>query len=621
MPPVPLPPAEPMTLEPLAEIARGGMGSVELARIKDGRFAGQVVALKRLHQNIAQDPEFVSMFLDEAWMTAALKHPNVMQVVAWGKDERGMFLACELVQGVALSRLLKEAKQNKEPFAERTCANIGSQICAALTAAHGLTGSDGQRLGLVHRDLTPGNVLVSFEGTVKIIDFGIAKAEERITHTRTGMLKGKPAYMAPEQAKGGKIDARADIFSFGVLMFELLAGRKPWMSKGAFDVMMEIAIQPPPNLGELRKGLNPEFVQIIHKCLEKKPDNRFSNAAEIQARFDAWRNQKGFMVDDQESLSNFVIRNSAPQILWFKQALSGDISKAAAPTFKELEELIDAEREGKDKSKRRTGSGFRPAAGAGAPPGPAAGAPPGPAAGALPSSGPPSGGPASGPPRSGASTWSQVRGPASGPVSSGPASPAQPPLQQEGAIPLVAVKPSPQPPPAGITNSSPPSSGPVSPSSAPPASSAPKPVDPMSKLVTDGGTEYLTDSSFAQALAAMRPQLNEPLPPPRPPSMPPPQLGAVKVSATPTLPSGGAPQALTTSPPAAMDANPLNASPAPQAQLQPAEPQRGGSRVSWVVLLLLVLFVGGGAFVYVARDRLHQIFDKGAPPPPSGTVK
>src|SRR4029079_2126298 len=171
-----------------------------------------------------------------------------------------------------------------------------------LAAAHNLRGQDGNMLGLVHRDLTPGNVLVTFDGVVQIIDFGIAKAEDRITHTRTGMLKGKPAYMAPEQARGGKIDGRADIFSFGVMMFELLSGRKPWMAKGAFDVMMEIASDPHPDLGELRKGLNPEFVAIAHKCLEKKPEARFNSAAEIKARLDAWLASKGFASDDQQSL-------------------------------------------------------------------------------------------------------------------------------------------------------------------------------------------------------------------------------------------------------------------------------------------------------------------------------
>ena len=204
------------------------MGSVKSSRApKGGKFNGQLLAIKRLHPNIAQDPQFVGMFLDEAWMTAALASPNVVGVAAWGNDDKGMFLAVEFVQGVSLARLIKESQINKEPFAERTVAFLGSQICAGLVAAHGVRGPDNTLLGLVHRDLTPGNLLVSFEGVLKIADFGIAKAEERITHTRTGTLKGKPSYMAPEQARGGKVDLRADLFSLGVLLFELLAGRRP----------------------------------------------------------------------------------------------------------------------------------------------------------------------------------------------------------------------------------------------------------------------------------------------------------------------------------------------------------------------------------------------------------
>jgi eukaryotic-like serine/threonine-protein kinase len=359
---LPLPAAEPMKLVPLAEIARGGMGSVELARADGGKFHAQLLAIKRLHPNIAQDPQFVGMFLDEAWMTAALQSPNVVRVAAWGNDDKGMFLAVEFVQGVSLARLIKESQTNKEPFAERSVAYLGSQICAGLSAAHAVRGPDQTLLGLVHRDLTPGNILVSFEGVVKIADFGIAKAEERITHTRTGTLKGKPSYMAPEQARGGKVDLRADLFSFGVLMFELLAGRRPWIAKSAFDVMMEIATSPPPDLRDFRKGLNPDFVQIVQKCLQKKPEERFSTAAEIQQRLDAWRQSKNFTHDDQQSLAQFVVRNSSAQIKWFEEALRGEMRRAQKLTFKELEEQIDLERE-TTAARNKPRGGVRPAAG------------------------------------------------------------------------------------------------------------------------------------------------------------------------------------------------------------------------------------------------------------------
>ncbi|NUQ79051.1 MAG: protein kinase, partial [Polyangiaceae bacterium] len=345
----PLPPAENMTLSTLAELARGGMGTVEIARVESGPLEGQLFAVKRLHGHLTQDPQFVSMFLDEAWMTAALSSKNVVKVAAWGNDEKGTFLAMELVRGVSLTRLLKEARQNGEGFAERTVAYIASEICAGLAAAHGLTGSDGALLGLVHRDLTPSNILVSFDGDVKIVDFGIAKAEERATQTQAGELKGKPGYMAPEQSRGGKVDARTDIFSFGVLMFELFAGRRPWPSKNAFEAMIGAASEPAPDLTSLRRGVSPLFAEIVHKCLEKAPENRFSSAAEIREKLDAWRSSKGFGEDDQRSLADFVRRNCTKQIAWFDRATRGELKRGGEPTFQELQEQIDEARKRAEK--------------------------------------------------------------------------------------------------------------------------------------------------------------------------------------------------------------------------------------------------------------------------------
>jgi serine/threonine protein kinase len=569
---VPLPPAEPMKLARLAEIARGGMGSVELARVEDGRLKGQIVAVKRLHPNIASDPQFVSMFLDEAWLTAALHHVNVVAVAAWGDDDRGMFLAIEFVQGVSLQRLLKESKVNKEMFAERTVANLCSQICAGLTAAHHLRGDDGAMLGLVHRDLTPGNVLVTFDGLVKIVDFGIAKAEERISHTRTGTLKGKPAYMAPEQARGGKVDARADIFSFGVLMFELLAGRRPWTAKAAFDVMMEIAGDPPPKLSELRPALNPEFIAIVEKCLEKKPEDRFSSAEEIQARLDAWRVQKGFTSDDQQSLAAFVVRNSDAQIAWYQAALRGDFIKVEkAESFKDLEEKIDAQREDTDKPKKKPPP-LRPAAGRPAPPPPAAGRP------ATPS-----------------------------PAAGRPATPA----------PADAA-----PPASG------PSPGPSPEAPAPTSSPAVSTLDasPASRLLAGAGTEYMVMSPFATGeikLPTIRPPPSK-----APPPAPPPPPGATTtassfgsgVHAAPS--SNRAPDAAFGSgvhagPPASMRLTPTadprvsNVDPRPVA----APPAAAAtSNLKLVIMLLLIALISAGSVVawqMVVRKRALS------PPPPS----
>lgn len=358
-----LPPAEALELVPLADIARGGMGMVQLCRVAGGRLDQRALAVKRLNPAIEQEPEFVNMFLDETWITATINSPHVVKVEAWGRDDYGMYLAVELVEGVSLSRLVKESKEKQEPFAERTVANIASQICDGLHAAHDLRGENGAPLGLVHRDLTPGNVLVSFNGMVKIADFGIAKAEERLTSTRIGMMKGKPAYMAPEQARGGSIDARADLFALGVVIFELLSGRRPWLGTNDLETLVNVSTKDPPKLLELR-NVSPVFVEIVESCLRKNPEQRLGSAREVKAKLDSWRRERGFDADDSASFAAFVQRNTPQQQAWFRQALGGQLKRGGV-TFMDLEANIDKGR------KRATGGTSAPASGV-APSAPAA---------------------------------------------------------------------------------------------------------------------------------------------------------------------------------------------------------------------------------------------------------
>ncbi|NUP11517.1 MAG: serine/threonine protein kinase [Polyangiaceae bacterium] len=355
-----LPPAEEIRLLPLADIARGGMGIVQLCRATDGRLSGRALAVKRLNPALEEEPEFVNMFLDETWITATINSPHVVRVEAWGRDAEGLFLAVELVEGVSLSRLIKESKEKQEPFAERTVAQIALQVCDGLIAAHELRGENGATLGLVHRDLTPGNVLVSFDGVVKIADFGIAKAEERLTSTRIGMMKGKPAYMAPEQARGGGIDARADLFALGVVIFELLAGRRPWLGNNDLETLVNVTTKEPPDLAEFRKTSS-IFTEIVTRCLRKNPNERFGSAAEVKDLLDAWRRERGFDRDDRESLAAFVRRNTQMQQAWFREALGGELQSGGV-TFMDLEARIDkGRRHGESSSKHRpVGQGSAP---------------------------------------------------------------------------------------------------------------------------------------------------------------------------------------------------------------------------------------------------------------------
>jgi serine/threonine-protein kinase len=313
-----------IAFELLAEIASGETARVDLCRAAGP--AGELIAVKRLHPHVAEDPALAAMFLDEVWMTAALKHPNVVEVKGWGTDGEGNYLAVELVEGVSLARLMKTVFETGEVFTERMVVFIAASICRGLAAAHALTAPDGEPLCLVHRDLTPGNVLVGFGGDVKIADFGLAKAKQRVTKTLTGLLKGKPQYMAPEQARGHEIDGRADLFALGVVMFELFAGQRPWSATSELEIMHVTASQPPHDLRELRPKIDKGLVAIVERCLQRDAAARFQSADEIRERLVEWLRVHGYLEGNEEALGRFVRRNAMRQTRWFERAIAGEFA-------------------------------------------------------------------------------------------------------------------------------------------------------------------------------------------------------------------------------------------------------------------------------------------------------
>ncbi|MRG93338.1 serine/threonine protein kinase [Polyangium spumosum] len=338
MPPPPGQDPSALSFLVLAEIAAGESARVDLCRVTHGPAEGRLVAVKRLHPHLASDPAFVAQFRDEMWMTAALRHANVVEVVGWGSDDQGLYLAVELVQGVSLARLMKTIFDTKEAFTERMVVFLARQICRGLGTAHALRAPSGEHMSLVHRDLTPGNVLCSFQGDVKITDFGLAKAKQRLTRTLTGMVKGQLEYISPEQATGNNIDARADIFSLGVMLFELFAGRRPWVAPNDMELARMLMTAPPADLFKLRPRIDRELVSIVSKCLEKDPKARFQSVAEILARLDEWLSAHGYMEDNEEALGRFVRRNAMRQMAWFERVIASQTpeikkEKPRPPTF------------------------------------------------------------------------------------------------------------------------------------------------------------------------------------------------------------------------------------------------------------------------------------------------
>ena len=312
--------------EVLAEIAVGDTAGVELCRVVEGPRDGELLAVKRLHPHIAEDPQFLDMFRDEVWMTAALKHPNVVEVVGWGHDDEGLYLGVELVRGVSLARLSKTVFETGEMFTERMVVYVASLLCDGLVTAHDLRGSDGELLGLVHRDLTPGNVLLGFEGEVKITDFGLAKAKQRLTKTLTGLLKGQPQYMAPEQIRAERLDGRTDIFALGVVLFELFSGRRPWNAANDLDAMRATSEKPHDDLLELRPKIDKALVEVVNHCLEKDPDARYQSATELRDRLREWLHVHGYHDGNKQALARFVRRNAMRQMRWFERAIAGEFT-------------------------------------------------------------------------------------------------------------------------------------------------------------------------------------------------------------------------------------------------------------------------------------------------------
>lgn len=338
--------SSPLSFEPVALLAVGALARVELCRLTSGERAGELVAVKRLAESMADEPEQLAMFQDEIWMTSLLDHPNITKLLGWGEDDDGHYLAVEFVRGVSLARLLRTVTRTGEAFTERLVVHIAANICGGLEHAHALRSSDGQFLNLVHRDLTPGNILLSFEGDVKISDFGLAKAKQRVTSTAIGMTKGDPAYMSPEQVMGKTLDGRSDLFTLGILLFELFAQRKPWVVSGVVDALDKIVNTPSPKLGDVCPKLDPALADVVDRCLAKDPAARFAGAAELHARFVEWLTLHGYD-DNRDTLGRFVRRNAMRQMRWLDRALAGDLMvDEAGPTPFELssEEPVSLDR-------------------------------------------------------------------------------------------------------------------------------------------------------------------------------------------------------------------------------------------------------------------------------------
>ena len=267
--------------ELLGRLAYGGMAEIFLAREAAHASAHRMLVIKRVLPHVAEDQHFVDMFVDEARLAMQLNHPNICHVYSFGEEEGTYYIAMEWVNGKPLSKIIRNAReQGGLPIP--VALKIIAQVADALDYAHRACDAKGEPLGIVHRDVSPQNIMVSYDGAVKLLDFGIAKASSHSTRTEAGVIKGKFAYMSPQQCVGEPIDGRADVFALGVCLFEALTGKNPFRRKTEFETMTMIVGDKAPSARERRPELSEEVEAIIQKALMKQPELRYQSAGEMQ---------------------------------------------------------------------------------------------------------------------------------------------------------------------------------------------------------------------------------------------------------------------------------------------------------------------------------------------------
>jgi serine/threonine protein kinase len=290
----------------LERVAAGGMAEVFRAKRKGVEGFEKVVAVKRIHSHLSTNHDFVEMFIAEAKMVASLSHPNIVQIFDLGKIEDSYYIAMEFVEGRDLRTILTRARNRGTLLGVDLAALIASRVGAALEYAHRNRNPEGRELRIVHRDVSPQNILVSNEGEVKLVDFGIAKAATKASHTDSGSLRGKLLYMSPEQAWGRPVDKRSDLFSLGAVFFEILTGHLLFSGSSEMSILERVreARFVPPS------ALNPavpiELEAIITRLLKKDPDERYQDASEMLKDLDSYLRRRPAV--GSAELARFVAR-------------------------------------------------------------------------------------------------------------------------------------------------------------------------------------------------------------------------------------------------------------------------------------------------------------------------
>ena len=298
--------------ELIAEIASGGMGVVLLGRIAGAGGFERLFAIKMMHPHLMEEPQFVAMLLDEARVAAKIHHPNVVAMVDVCSTGSNYCLVMDYVNGFPLLDILDHPEIPPQKRV-RAVLRVLTDVMAGLEAAHNLRNDDGLPVGIVHRDVSPQNILVGIDGVARLTDFGIALAASRISASRPGMIKGKPGYMAPEQARANKVDRRADLWALGVILWEGVTGQRLFTADTEAAIVLKVIEAPIPPLREVAPETPPELEAICARALQRDPAARYASAREMAADLERVAVPRGLLADSHE-VSDLIRQTFAAEI-------------------------------------------------------------------------------------------------------------------------------------------------------------------------------------------------------------------------------------------------------------------------------------------------------------------
>jgi eukaryotic-like serine/threonine-protein kinase len=317
----------------IAKLGQGGMATVYLSIVPGPAGFNKLLVVKLLKEELVHDPDFLSMFLNEARLAARLNHANVVHTYEVGTDGDQQFLVMDYLDGQPLHAILRRVRREKMPLDVHV--RILADMLAGLHYAHTLTDFDGTPLHVVHRDVSPQNVFVTYDGQVKVVDFGIAKAAGATSTTQSGVFKGKMSYVAPEQAGGDTIDARADIFSVGVMLWEAMAGRKFAQGDGQGAVLARRLAGAEPRIRDVVPDADPELAEICDRAMAHKKEDRYANALEFRDALENFLERFSRRIGSRE-VGEFVTQLFADERAQIRQIIDEQMKRVLRETSQAL---------------------------------------------------------------------------------------------------------------------------------------------------------------------------------------------------------------------------------------------------------------------------------------------